>query len=396
MYVLLLLFISFWESEVASGGGAKLELSRCAQAKEQNPALLAVVVVVSSRATEFSIRSHLRETQFQDASSLHSRTVFQGSMRRQDKRPVCVEHIFVLSPWTGIRNSDNDQIQRQVVQQDEWRRVIAETRKYQDILISPIMVDGRTRARELMHVLEWSRQTAPWADYTVSTDTSVHLHWAHLIQVFPPPLPPDNLNHTFWHLGSDDSTVDALFFKEPRRGTWQKCANVQVAAFSRDLVLQMTGIPFEHHIMYALRQPLRMHLEDCTLGALSRTSACMGYVLSTWQSTVMFWVGLFLRAKLHFIRCVTSTRIYCVFVKSTTHACQARSWTQNKIAVCLRELIETKQLLQYHIYKFNNARARQMLNMRLSAVRDTNTSYFLLHLYTAYYVELTRFPTSSL
>ena len=274
MRALLLLFASFWESTVAFGAGIKLESSRCAEAKEQNPALLAVVVVVSSSATEFGIRSQLRKTQFRDAHLLISRAVFRGSSNRQDKRPVCVDHIFILSPWTDLRNIDNGQ--HQVVRQDEWNKIIAESEEHRDILISPTIVDARTRARELMQVLEWSRQTAPWADYTVSTDTSVHLRWPQMIEVFPPPVPRDHLAYMLWQLGSDNPTIDALFFKDPRVDTWRKCADVKVAAFSRDLVHQITGIAVGQQIVYALRRPLRMYRARCKLGAFLCNSACRG------------------------------------------------------------------------------------------------------------------------
>ena len=262
----------------AVGVGIKIELRRCADAKELNPALLSVVVIVSSLTREFDLRAQLRQTEFRDARLLDSRKVFRTSampagtlttQTRDDARPVCVQPVFVLSPWKELLKHHDlklDFDSEKIVRKDEWQKIAAESENHKDILIAPTMTDPRTRSRELMHVLEWSRQTVPWADYIVSVNTSVHIHWPRMIELFPPPAPQNRLSRKLWHLGTSNLGKDALFFKDPRRDEPQECADTRVAAFSRDLVRQMTSIPFTTQILYALRHPFRMHKASCTVG----------------------------------------------------------------------------------------------------------------------------------
>ena len=268
----------------AVGAGIKLELRRCADAKEQNPALLAIVAFVSSVAIEFDVRSQLRQTEFRDARLLDSRKVFRTSampagtlttQTRDDARPVCVQPVFVLSPWKELLKHHDfkpDFDWEKIVRKDEWQKIAAESEKHKDILIAPTMTDSRTRSRELMHVLEWSRQTVPWADYIVNVNTNVHIHWPRMIELFPPPVPRASSGRTLWQLGSSDSSMDALFFKDPSAknnvNMWRQCADVVVAGFSRDLVRQITGIPFATQIIYSLRHPLRIYRARCAVGKL--------------------------------------------------------------------------------------------------------------------------------
>ena len=75
--------------------GAKINLRRCADAKIQNHDVMAIVVVVSSIAHDFSQRSGLRQKDFRDAKLLSSRTVFRpmnsaaGAISNDDILPVC-------------------------------------------------------------------------------------------------------------------------------------------------------------------------------------------------------------------------------------------------------------------------------------------------------------------
>ena len=239
---------------------SKLHLRRCASAKEENPNLLSVLVIVSSYAREFNLRSELRRTQFQQAWMLHSRAIWRPSTSgrvietqvQDDPRPVCVQPIFVLSPWVEMDGAARD---KKIIQQDEWYKIVNESEVYHDVLIAPTIIDHQTGARELMHVLEWSRQTAPWADYVVSTHTSMRIRWARMIEIFPPPA---HLSHALWYFGSSVRSQDALFFMDARIGTWRECADVGVAAFSRNLIRHMTSISFATQIHYALHHPLRM------------------------------------------------------------------------------------------------------------------------------------------
>ena len=258
---------------VGAGLDTKIEMRRCADAKSQNPALLSVVAIVSSFTREFDLRAKLRQSQFEHARSINSRTVFRpvvmaaGAISREtrdDSRPVCVQPVFVLSPWhelikPGAKWSE-------LIRQDEWKKLTAESKEHQDVLIAPTIIDAETRARELMHVLEWSRYTVPWADYIVSVNTSVHIHWPRMIELFPPPAPQNHLSRKLWHLGTSDSGKDALFFKDPRDDEPQECAHMSVAAFSRDLVRQMTSMPFSTQILYALSHPFSMYRARCQVG----------------------------------------------------------------------------------------------------------------------------------
>ena len=248
-----------------------LELSRCSDAKAADPALLAVLAVVSSSAREFGLRSELRQTQFQQARSLDSRTIFRPSdiltgvvsrRTRKDRRSVCVQPIFVLSPWVELRHDRS-----KILRQDDWRELGIESKRHQDLLIAPTIIDSHTRARELMHVLEWARQTASWADYVFSIDTGVRIKWSRMIELFPPPVPQKPVGHALWQLGSNIPSIDALFFKDPRVGQWRQCADVGVSAFSRDLVHQITRALFASQILYAVRHPFQMHKARCKSGA---------------------------------------------------------------------------------------------------------------------------------
>jgi len=257
---------------IGVGPDTKIELRRCADAKAQNPELLAVVVIVSSHAREFTARTKLRQTQFQKAQSLHSRALFRPSKKStgvislettRDSRPVCVQPIFVLSPWLEIRGTRS-----KIIRQDEWRKIIAESKEHHDVLIAPTITDSHTRGRELMHVLEWSRQTAPWADYIVSSKSRVSINWPRMIEIFPPPTPRKRSSHALWLLANSAPSTDPLFWRDPHVSSWRQCADLGAAAFSRDLVREMTGMSFATQILHALRHPLRIR---CKLGTLDET-----------------------------------------------------------------------------------------------------------------------------
>ena len=268
-------FMASLATAVLAAVDTPLDLQRCEKAKMQNPALLAVVSIVSSTATEFDrrSRSRLRRRQFRQAQSLDTRTVFLSSTTlttttslhaQRDHRPVCVQSIFVLSPWLEYWKPGSKW--SQIVPEHEWRQIIAESNDNKDLLIAPTIIDSRTRARELMYVLEWSRHTVPWADYIVSVDTNIQIHWPRMISLFPPPVPRASSGHALWQLGSSDSSTGALFFQDVRSGTLRKCVDVAVSAFSRDLVRQMTDLPFSTQILYALRHPFRTQRTSCKHG----------------------------------------------------------------------------------------------------------------------------------
>ena len=267
---------------------AHFDLHRCAAAKAQNPALLSVVSIKLSLATEFDRRLELRRKEFRDAHSLSARTVFRpsavpmGNTSRHiqtDSRPVCVQSMFVISPWHELTDEELRE-PKQVVSQNQWRKIIAESDSHQDMLVAPTMIDSHTRARVLMYVLEWSRHTVPWADYIVNADTNINIRWRRIIELFPPPVPQTRASHSLWHLGSSDSSIDTLFFKDPRVGTWRQCPDMSgVAAFSRDLVRQMTSMPFSTQIEYALSHPFGMHKERCKVGSFWRSTD--GFLLLT-------------------------------------------------------------------------------------------------------------------
>ena len=248
-----------------------IDIHRCADIKaEQKKDLLAILVFVSSGSTEFDQRSELRRTNFQDAKLLLSRDVYRpfatptgGTISNnvlKDYRPVCVQPVFVLSPWLELRHW------HLLVNQHQWHRISAEQKKHRDILIAPTMINHRTRARELMYVLEWVSQTAPWADYVVSIDAVVRIHWQRMIELFPPPAPQTSSSLALWNLGTSELGMEALFFEDPRDSTRRQCADMSVAAFSRDLVHQMTSMPFSTQILYALSHPFSMYRARCQVG----------------------------------------------------------------------------------------------------------------------------------
>ena len=254
-----------------------LDLQRCAEAKAKNPAALTIVSIVLSLATEFDRRSELRQTQFKDAISLAGRTVFRPSGMpkgststpvQDDKRPVCVQPIFVLSAWYELKRED---WRSKAVRKDEWYQITAESNLHRDMLLAPTVIDPRSRAKVLMHVLEWCRQRTPWADYTMSMDINMHIHWAQMIELFPPVVPHKHSGYALWHLGGSEPGMDALFAKDPRDGSLRQCANVGVSAFSRDLVREITRMTFATQMLYALRHPFQMHRSRCTLGRLCRS-----------------------------------------------------------------------------------------------------------------------------
>ena len=260
----------------------KLNIGRCGATKSANPDLLMIVAVVSSQAREFNLRSKLRQNQFEAAKSLASRSVFRPSSKItsalsgetiDDVRLVCVQPMFVISPWSELPKPGADW--KQVLRKDEWAKIIAESKKHKDMLIGPAIIDAKTRARELIHVLEWSRHTVPLADHIVSTDTSVHIHWPRMIELFPPPVPKNKSDHALWHLGTGNLGMDALFFEGRRRDEPQECAHMRVAAFSRDLVRQMTSMPFTTQILYALAHPFRMHRPGGTLAHMYNSAGVL-------------------------------------------------------------------------------------------------------------------------
>lgn len=269
------LFISLQVATIVAVAETPVDIHRCAETKARNPALLAVVSIVLSPATDFDRRHHLRRTNFRDAISLDARSIFRPSETligntsthvQQDKRPVCVQPVFVLSPWRELRGRA---WKTRAVHRDEWGQIIEESKLHRDVIIAPTMVAAtRARAQVLMHVLEWCQQAAPWADYVVSVDASVHIHWARMIELFPPPVPQTRASHALWHLGRSDSSMDALFFRDPVANTLRQCADVAVSAFSRDLVRHMTDMPFATQILHALRHPFRMYRARCKLGTL--------------------------------------------------------------------------------------------------------------------------------
>ena len=268
--MILKMHLMFIFSGITIHEHSSIDLRRCADAKEQKPELLAVVVIVSSFATDFRQRSRLRRTDFRDAQLLDTRSVFHPSSAStgtiskivKDVRPVCVQPMFVISPWHELSTPGS------AVQKDAWHKMVSEFKSHHDILIAPTIIDRNTRARELMYILEWSRQSAPWADYVVSMDTTVQINWQRMIELFPPPVPHTRSGRSLWHLGNNDPSRNALLYQDPRASTWRQCADVGVAAFSRDLVHQMTGMPFSTQILYALGNPFRVYKSSCKSGRL--------------------------------------------------------------------------------------------------------------------------------
>ena len=198
-----------------------------------------------------------------------------GAISKDDSRPVCVQPLFVISPWVkqGVTSR---------LTQHDWRKLAAESHRHQDVLISPVMINAHTTARELMHVLEWSHKTVPWADYIVSVDSSVIIHWARMIELFPPPVPPKGSRQALWQLGRRHDHDASLFFEGPH-GTWRPCVDTKVSTFSRDLVRQMVGNPLSTQILWALRHPFRAFRElrnskpeDRMFGVISNSTACEG------------------------------------------------------------------------------------------------------------------------
>ena len=273
---------TFLFAGIVGAAESPIDLGRCAVAKSENRnKLLAVVAVVSSFARDFDRRAELRQTDFRDAQSLRTRGVFHlpsesvstGEIHKtvQDNRAVCVKPIFVISPWRELNKPGANW--DLVLEKDEWHKIVSEFKAHQDILIAPTMIEAGTRARELMHVLEWSRQRVPWADYIVSMDTNVQILWSRMIELFPPPARAGHAL-SLWQLGNFDKSRKAVFFKHRGSDTWRQCADAGVTAFSRDLVRQMTSMPFSQHILYALNNPFRKYKTSCETGMLRQFSYC--------------------------------------------------------------------------------------------------------------------------
>ena len=127
--------------------GAKLQLDHCADVKTQNPTALAIVAVVSSIARDSTRRFELRRTDFRDAQSLASRTAYRpaasvvgttSGQSQHDSRAVCVQPLFVISPWIRLASK------RKHLSQDDWRKLAAESHEHEDVLISPVMINAHT------------------------------------------------------------------------------------------------------------------------------------------------------------------------------------------------------------------------------------------------------------
>ena len=266
----ILLFLVSLSTASVAGNPGLINLSRCAEAKAKDPSLLAIVSIVSSAAHELNMRQKLREKVFGYVQSLHERRAFRPAVRargfrakkQQDIRRVCLQSLFVISPWKELCHRFKSYKNMQfscMPSQDVFRGIVNEAEAHQDVLIAPTIINNTTRARELMHVLKWSRSRVPWADYVISSDADTHINWDRMIELFPPPHKSDSL----WYLGmGSEPNLQGLFFRNTHHSDWKPCAAGVLHGFSRDLVKKIANAPIASQLHVAFKFPLHVQLRE--------------------------------------------------------------------------------------------------------------------------------------
>ena len=246
-----------------------INVDRCAEAKAKDPSVLAIVSIVSSVAHEFDARRERRQQVADYAQSLQERQTFRSAVitRRSrnsgqtDVRPVCLQSLFVISPWKELcgrfRTYKYKHLQLGCMPSKRvFNEIVTEAETNQDLLIAPTIVDNTTSARELMHALAWSRSRVPWADYVLVSDVGTHIKWDTIIELFPP---PGRKGFSRWYLGiASGPNRDKLFFRGATHAGWKPCAIDVLHGFSSNLVKEIAETSIASQLHVALDSPLHM------------------------------------------------------------------------------------------------------------------------------------------
>ena len=248
-----------------------LDLHRCAKAKAKDASILSVVSIVSSAATKFKLRDKMRRALLRYDPSLHKRELFRPVIRphglhghvKRDIRRVCVQHLFVISPWKEICRhfkQNKPSTQTCLLSPDNFYKIVKEAEAHQDVLIAPTIISNDTRAKELMHVLAWSSSRVPWADYVISSDVDTHIDWHNMVELFPP---PGHKQYSLWYLGmGSEPNTERLFFRSAPDDGWKACAAGMLHGFSRDLVKHIANTPIAAQLHMAFKFPLHVQLRE--------------------------------------------------------------------------------------------------------------------------------------
>lgn len=246
-----------------------INVNRCAEAKAKDPSVLTVVSIVSSVAHEFDARRELRQKVVDYAQSLQQRQTFRPSVRarnirfneRPDVRRVCLQSLFVISPWKEFCGQFKTYKHVQLgclPSKSVFHGIVKEAEIYEDVLIAPTIIDNTTNARELMHALAWSRSRVPWADYVLTSDAGTHIKWDTMIELFPP---PGRKDFSLWYLGmASGPNVSKIFFRGAMHADWKPCATDVLHGFSRDLVKQIVATSIASQLHVAFNSPLHVQL----------------------------------------------------------------------------------------------------------------------------------------
>ena len=225
------------------------------------------------------MRRELRDTALAYAKSVRKRQSFRSVIRprglrekaERDLRRVCVQTLFVVSPWRErCHHFKNGKDKASTIyyscmlSPSDFHKIVSEAEAHQDVLIAPTILDNNTgntpRAPEFMHVLAWSRSKVPWADYVMISDAATRITWNKMIELFPP---PGHKKKSLWYLGmGSEPNQNKLFFHDTRHDDWKPCAAGVLHGFSRDLVKRIANAPIASQLYVAFNFPLHVQLRE--------------------------------------------------------------------------------------------------------------------------------------
>ena len=248
-----------------------LDFQRCAKAKARNSSILTIVSIILSAATDFNVRRELRGTALDYGKSVRDRQSFRSVIRprglrekaEHDLRRVCVQSLFVISPWREkCHHFKHDKAWSYscMLSPADFHKIVSEAETHQDVLIAPTIPGNNTRAPEFMHVLAWSRSRVSWADYVMISDAATRINWNKMIELFPP---PGHKKKSLWYLGmGSEPNRNKLFFHDTRHDDWKPCAAGVLHGFSRDLVKRIANAPIASQLYVSFKFPLHVQLRE--------------------------------------------------------------------------------------------------------------------------------------
>ena len=259
-----------------NGSLGLLDLQRCAKAKADDSSILTIVSIISSAATDFNVRHELRGAALSYVqSTFHGRKSFRSVIQprgirgkaEHDIRPVCVQSLFLISPWREKCrhfNAGKPGTYRCMLSPADFHKIVSEAETYQDVLIAPTIPGNSTgnnpSAPEFMHLLRWSRSKVPWADYVMISDAATRITWNKMIELFPP---PGHKKKSLWYLGmGSEPNRNKLFFHDTRHDEWKPCAAGVLHGFSRDLVKRIANAPIASQLYVSFKFPLHVQLRE--------------------------------------------------------------------------------------------------------------------------------------